>query len=239
MSGVDDVIHTDADLTETLPKLSVRIDEEKARLAGLNHSAIARQLDASLEGAVGGSLVESTEELPIRVRLAGSERGDLSRISSLDLLPISNAADEPNQFIPISALGSVERVPERAVITRRNGRRVNVVRGYITAGVLPGEVLAAFLPSLETAEDVLSPLDVPDCSDGKIAHLVGLNLSRAWMMEGIASGLADEDGRQSRLLELAVKHRNAGLSAIASDNYALSHWIGSFAVYLTTERGVR
>lgn len=149
LSAVPDIIHTDADLTETLPKLSVRIDEEKARLAGLNHAAIARQLDAALEGAVGGSLVESTEELPIRVRLAGAERGDLSYISSLNLLPVSTQTDQPRKFIPISALGSVELIPERAVITHRNGRRVNVVRGYITAGVLPGEVLSAFQSRLD------------------------------------------------------------------------------------------
>jgi multidrug efflux pump subunit AcrB len=149
LSAVPDVIHTDADLTETLPKLSFRIDEEKARLTGLNHAAIARQLDAALEGAVGGSMVESTEELPIRVRLAGAERGDLERISSLDLLPLTNQSNQPRKFIPISALGSVELIPERAVIAHRNGRRVNVVRGYITAGVLPGEVLTAFQSRLD------------------------------------------------------------------------------------------
>lgn len=144
LSSVQDVIHTDADLTETMPKLSVRIDEQKARLVGLNHTSIARQLDAALEGAIGGSLVESTEELPIRVRVAGTERGDLSRISSLDLLPVSSQPNQRRRFIPISALASVELVPEQAVITHRNGRRVNVVRGYITAGVLPGEVLSGF-----------------------------------------------------------------------------------------------
>lgn len=149
LSAVPDVIHTDADLTESMPKLSVRIDEEKARLAGLNHAAIARQLDASLEGAIGGSLVESTEELPIRVRVAGAERGDLSRISSLDLLPVSTQSNGVRKLIPLSALGSVELVPERAVITHRNGRRVNVVRGYITAGVLPGEVLTAYQGRLD------------------------------------------------------------------------------------------
>jgi multidrug efflux pump len=149
LSAVPDVIHTDADLTETLPKLSVRIDEEKARLVGLNHTDIARQLDAALEGAIGGSMVESTEELPIRVRVAGTERGDLSRISSLDLLPVSTQSDGLRKFIPISALGSVELIPEQAVITHRNGRRVNVVRGYITAGVLPGEVLSAFQSRLD------------------------------------------------------------------------------------------
>lgn len=163
LSAVPDVVYTDADLTESLPKLAVRVDEEQARLAGLDHRTIARQLDFALEGAVGGSLVEATEELPIRVRVPGSERGRLDRIASLDLLvPRSESAPfefvrRPNEgerraanaFVPVSALGSLMLVPERAVIRHRDGRRVNTVRGYITAGVLPGKVLNDFRTQLE------------------------------------------------------------------------------------------
>ena len=144
LSAVPDVVHTDADFTETLPKLSVQVDEEQARLAGLDHASIARQLNSTLEGAVGGSLLESTEELAIRVQVADSRRDNLVQISSLDLLPMRSAVNQQRKYIPISALGNVELVPERAVIARRNGRRVNVVRGYITAGVLPGKVLADY-----------------------------------------------------------------------------------------------
>jgi multidrug efflux pump subunit AcrB len=144
LSAVPDVVHTDADLTETLPKLSFKVDEEEVRLAGLDHAAIAHQLDATLEGAVGGSLLEATEELPIRVRVADSGRGDLVQIASLDLLPTNASSSSERKLIPISALGEVKLVPERAVIARRDGRRVNVVRGYITAGVLPGKVLADY-----------------------------------------------------------------------------------------------
>jgi multidrug efflux pump len=150
LSSVPDVIHTDADLTESLPKLSIRVDEEEARLAGLNHESIARQFNATLEGAVGGSLLESTEELPIRVRMANSGRGNLVQIASLDLLSAASSTDKQRKTIPATALGEVELVPERAVIARRNGRRVNVVRGYITAGVLPGKVLADYRKQLET-----------------------------------------------------------------------------------------
>lgn len=144
LSAVPDVVHTDADLTETLPKLSFEVDEEEVRLAGLDHAAIARQLDATLEGAVGGSLLEATEELPIRVRVGDSGRGDLIQIESLDLLPTNSSSSNERRLIPISALGEVKLVPKRAVIARRDGRRVNVVRGYITAGVLPGKILADY-----------------------------------------------------------------------------------------------
>jgi len=149
LSAVPDVVHTDADLTESLPKLSIIVDEEKARLAGLDHASIAGQLDATTEGTLGGSLLESTEELPIRVRLSDSGRGDLGQIASLDLLPAAVATSARRKFIPISAISRVELVPQRAVIARRNGRRVNVVRGYITAGVLPGKVLADYRKKLD------------------------------------------------------------------------------------------
>lgn len=152
LSELPHVTHTDADLSETLPKLTVRIDEDKARLAGLQRADVARQLDAALEGAVGGSFVESTEELPIRFRVNRSQRGDLQHIASLDLLPTEPQHGQSRSLIPISALGSVELIPERAVITHRGGRRVNVVRGYINAGVLPGEVLSLFRQRLNQLE---------------------------------------------------------------------------------------
>jgi multidrug efflux pump subunit AcrB len=150
LTTVADVVHTDADLTESLPKLSVKVDEEEARLAGMDHRSIARQLDTTLEGAVGGSFLESTEQLPIRVRLGQWGRSDLAQISSLDLLAVAGSLDRQRTRIPISALGQIELVPQRGVIARRDGRRVNVVRGYITAGVLPSKVLAEFRHRLKS-----------------------------------------------------------------------------------------
>jgi multidrug efflux pump len=151
LSSVPDIVHTDADLTETLPSISVKVDEEEARLAGLDHASIARQLDTTLEGSVAGSLLESTEELPIRVRLANSRRGNLDQISSFDLLPAAADANQQRRYIPISTVGEIHLVPKRAVIARRNGLRVNVVRGYITAGVLPAQVLADYRKQLTVA----------------------------------------------------------------------------------------
>jgi multidrug efflux pump subunit AcrB len=149
LSSVPDVVHTDADLTESRPKLRLEVDEEEARLAGLDRGAIAQQLETTLEGAISGSLLESTEELPIRVRIADADRGDLAKIASLDLLPTTNHGDQPRRFVPVSTFGDVQWIPERAVIARRNGRRVNVVRGYITSGVLPQQVLTDYRRQLE------------------------------------------------------------------------------------------
>jgi hypothetical protein len=93
--------------------------------------------------------------------------------------------------------------------------------------------LSGFLPSM-----TLKPEVVVDPSDPKLAHLDGLNLSRAWMLEGIVSGLPKSDARITSLQKAAAAHRRAGLAAVAGEHYEGGHWLGSFAVYLTTGRGL-
>jgi hypothetical protein len=78
----------------------------------------------------------------------------------------------------------------------------------------------------------------PDPSDPKLAHLDGLNLSRAWMLEGILSALPANDPRRPALQTTADAHRRAGLAAVTGEHYEGGHWLGSFAVYLTTKRGI-
>ena len=78
----------------------------------------------------------------------------------------------------------------------------------------------------------------PDPSDPKLAHLDGLNLSRAWMLEGIISNLPENDPRRPALVATAEAHRRAGLAAVTGAHYEGGHWLGSFAVYLVTQRGL-
>jgi hypothetical protein len=94
--------------------------------------------------------------------------------------------------------------------------------------------LTKFLPRIS-----LEPAVVTDPSDPKLAHLDGLNLSRAWMLEGIASGLPKNDPRIKTFRAIAAKHRDAGLASVTGEHYEGGHWLGSFAVYLTTRRGLR
>ncbi len=110
--------------------------------------------------------------------------------------------------------------------------------------VLPPEKFAAwlsgFLPQIPAQpNDTWLPVAVsPDPSDPKLAHLDGLNLSRAWMLEGIESGLPAEDPRRPVLAAAAQAHRRAGLAAVTGAHYEGGHWLGSYAVYLTTRRGI-
>jgi hypothetical protein len=94
--------------------------------------------------------------------------------------------------------------------------------------------LRAFLPNGVT----LKPEVVTDPSDPRLAHLDGLNLSRAWMLEGIAAGLPRGDARLPAIRKAAAAHRQAGLKSVTGEHYEGGHWLGSFAVYLTTGRGL-
>jgi hypothetical protein len=100
--------------------------------------------------------------------------------------------------------------------------------------------LRDFLPGIPTTAkgDWLRVAVSPDPSDPKLAHLDGLNLSRAWMLEGIVSGLPPDDKRRAALVAAADAHRHAGLAAVTGAHYEGGHWLGSFAVYLVTQRGV-
>jgi hypothetical protein len=110
--------------------------------------------------------------------------------------------------------------------------------------VLPGQEFArwlqTFMPQIPTSGDSqwLQPVVSPDPSDPKLAHLDGLNLSRAWMLEGIAAGLPKGDKRLPSIIATADAHKRAGLAAVTGAHYEGGHWLGSFAVYLVTQRGV-
>ena len=111
----------------------------------------------------------------------------------------------------------------------------------VLSGPKYGEWLRAFLPEipLDGSARWLEPAVVTDPSDPKLAHLDGLNLSRAWMLDGIINGLEAGDPRRAALQAVALRHRTAGLQAVTGAHYEGGHWLGSFAVYLTTARGLR
>ena len=97
--------------------------------------------------------------------------------------------------------------------------------------------LASFLPQIGSGGWIV-PAVATDRTDGKLVHLDGLNLSRAWMLEGIAAGLPEDDRRQPILRQAAAAHRESGLHAVTGKHYEGGHWLGSFATYLATGRGL-
>jgi hypothetical protein len=102
------------------------------------------------------------------------------------------------------------------------------------------EWLTAFLPQISASANGvwLQPVTSPDPSDPKLAHLDGLNLSRAWMLSGIAASLPKTDKRLAAINAATEAHERAGLAAVTGKHYEGGHWLGSFAVYLVTRRGI-
>jgi hypothetical protein len=104
--------------------------------------------------------------------------------------------------------------------------------------------LSQFLPQIPRAATPagsppwLAPGVVTDRSDPKLAHIDGLNLSRAWMLQGIAHGLPPHDARIAALLATAQKHADEALPAVTGEHYEGGHWLGTYAVYLTSRAGL-
>jgi len=94
--------------------------------------------------------------------------------------------------------------------------------------------LDGFLPDLSAGVAPFPPARVDDRGDPFIVHLDGLNLSRAWCMNGIARALPRADARASALMTSAAAHLAAGLEGVAAADYAGSHWLATFATLALT-----
>lgn len=111
--------------------------------------------------------------------------------------------------------------------------------------ILPPTEFAAWLESFlkftgpESHASLLTPVAVSDVTDGKLVHLAGLNLSRAWCLHGILDALPGDSPRATAFRESAQAHEKAGLSYVFSGHYEGEHWLGTFAVYTLTRVGTR
>ena len=99
--------------------------------------------------------------------------------------------------------------------------------------------LARFLPGLPESRpaSLFHPVAVSDSTDGQIAHLHGLNLSRAWAFIALAARLPSADSRIAPLLAGAERHEEASLPYVAGSHYMVEHWLAAYATLLLTEPG--
>lgn len=155
LARVPAVTHSTASLTSGSPKLWVVPDEAEARLAGVGLVELADQMNRYLEGVSAGSILEATEEVPVRVRVARAGRSSMSAIESI---PIRSAFARPGAGpgVPLGALGTLELKPTLDFIPHRDGTRVNVIRGYTRVGVYPETALAQLRSVLD-----IDPVDTP------------------------------------------------------------------------------
>jgi multidrug efflux pump len=132
MSELPGVTNTIASVTLGESELVMNVTRDVSSLANLSLSDIAGQLQSSLDGVLGGSILEGTEEIPIRIRIPDHQRGDLAQISAIPL--VSQHLAQQNRWLPVSAVGEFELKPSIAGITRINGERVNKVEGFLVPG---------------------------------------------------------------------------------------------------------
>ncbi|MEL6747458.1 MAG: efflux RND transporter permease subunit, partial [Pseudomonadota bacterium] len=165
------------------PKLVLALREERVRLAGMDLVSVAGQLESQLEGTTGGSIVEGSEELPVRVRVNDATRGSLNALDALDIAsPQARTGAQDGRYpgIPIDALGTVQLTPADPAIYRRNGERTNTVQAFVDRNVLPEAALQDVKAALEKRA-----LDLPagyrietggdsDARDETLRNLIGV-----------------------------------------------------------------
>ncbi|PME46140.1 efflux RND transporter permease subunit [Vibrio lentus] len=149
LAGVPHVTHTRETLQPGTPKVWLKVDEDTAKLNGISLNQFASMLQTTLTGRESGSVIEGSESVPIRVRVADDARENLAHLSNIRL-PISSEVYSTG--INVSTLAELELTTSRGAITRRNGQRVNTIEGYIEAGVLPQTVLNEFQKRLADYE---------------------------------------------------------------------------------------
>lgn len=178
---IPDVLHTRTALSDIRPVATVSVDAHQADWAGLSESEVGEQLFARLEGLPAGSIIEQVEEIPVRVRMAGSQAYSLEQLAAAGLFttaaprqpgqPLSNQplagasvpaskhrlGPQAPETIPMRSVSTIKLNPQRAVITRFNGRRMNEVQGFITAGTLPSKILHQLQEQIAASDFELPP----------------------------------------------------------------------------------
>jgi hypothetical protein len=91
----------------------------------------------------------------------------------------------------------------------------------------------AFLPRLPRS--LLEPAIVSDSTDGQIAHLHGLNLSRAFCWRRVTEALPQDDPRIGALHDATARHAEAALPHVVGGDYVVEHWLAAYALLLLTD----
>ncbi len=154
LAETKNVTYTSARISRSQPKLNFAPDEDMAKAAGLKLNQIAEQLNDALEGHVGGSVLEGSENLPVRVRVGGLDRSDLNYISNNSLAAAGGSPTMGGRHlpgVPLSSLGHMELVPTYGSIARRDSQRLNILQAYIRPFTLPDTALVDFQDRLAQA----------------------------------------------------------------------------------------
>ncbi len=230
MQQVPGIMITRTEIGAGAPKLKLELSEEKARIAGMTLGQVAQQLESRLEGTTGGSIIEASEELAVRVRAGDAGRGSVDAIASLDLsMP---QTDQNIAGIPLNALGKMKLVPSETAIHRRNGERINTVQGFVERNVLPEQALQTVQQRIADSGLALPPgyrLELGGDSDardetlrnllGPLGLIIALTVAAIFLTFGsyrlsLVAGLVAIMSMGLSLLALAIFQYPFGIQAV-------------------------
>ncbi len=132
--------------------VKLRVDADRANLAGVTNLDVARSSAAALNGGVVGTLHEGDHKLPIVARLRASERQQLSDLDNLYVYSSSS-----KERVPLRQIADLDYDRVTAKILRRNHVRTITVAAFPVEGALPSEVLARIQPGLARIRSSLPP----------------------------------------------------------------------------------
>ena len=178
---------------------------------------------------------------PIRVGVHANSSFALSRALPWARLQAATSLPEPAEVIEQTAsrwYGADTDYPGGWEPSGHDFLSPALAEAELMARLLPPDHflpwLGAFLPGLAAGEPaaLFTPAVVSDSSDGQIAHLHGLNLSRAWCWRRLAETLPADDPRVPVCAAAARTHAEASLPHVVADDYMVTHWLAAYAVLL-------
>ena len=159
MSGQPTTVVARSGIVAGTPRIRYHIDEEEARRLGLEVSSIAQQLELGLNGITSGSMLEGTEQIPVRIRFSEDIRADLGAVNDMPIFlpPAQQPGGDEFGFsaVPLSSLAEPVVEASKTTIYRRNAERVNTVQAFIPPDILPEQALKDTLAAVEDAEFTL------------------------------------------------------------------------------------
>ena len=161
MSQVDGISQSITSTSMGEPELKINADSDNLSYLGLTLSELANQMQVNFSGITGGSVLESTEEIPVRVRLDEAYR---QNVTSVDAMPIPVAGDNAISWSPLAAVTNLTLQPATSSITRVDGERLNRIQAFLLPGV------PAVDASNQLRELLESQLELPE---GYRIHLAG------------------------------------------------------------------
>ena len=168
MSENEYVTHTRSDLGSTIPKLSLDVHEGLLRQTRLTQKELSKFLYVNLMGARAGTFFDRGVQVPVHVRVDHSNRRIIESLSAIEIRssnqamsagqgrqsnhPAREGGKSTSGGYLLGSLGEFQLESDVGTIIRIDGQRVNEVKAYLRAGVLPSEVTDGIRETLQQSE---------------------------------------------------------------------------------------